>query len=63
MPVNQQQYRGVVNSSLNNNGVFHRKLNISSIACAYSEILLHVFVDHKFLFDRPFQEEYRTIRK
>ena len=48
MPVNLQQYRGVVgafNSRFNynniQNSVFHRKPNVSSIASAYVAILIN----------------------
>ena len=68
MPVNLQQYRGVVgafNSRFNHNNiqncVFHRKPNTASIASAYFTITInffHVSVSCKFLFDCPFRDKY-----
>ena len=69
MPVNLQEYSGVVRAFSNcfnhnniHNTVFHRKPNVSNVNswCLFCKTYkrLHVSVDLNFLFDRLFQEEY-----
>ena len=68
MPVNLQQYRGVVgafNSCFNHNNIqnsiFHRKPNVSSITSAYFTILINFCIFLSFYLIVLFRKKIKTI--